>query len=545
MTRSQSSGDSLRNGRQRKMPALLTSTSTGPSSRSVARDAVLGDPGAVMSAARTSSGLRRRNEDPRPFPRARRPCARPGRRGRPPRRSAGAIERPMPRPAPVTRTVRSWKSHSATSPFRAPRRAHRRRAVRRPAGEGRPGQERHVAFGRRPGRSMRTCWTGSGKSRRSGSALADAAAPGAGLDRRGQPAVQIQERRRSRRTRLNAVRLRPGRRPRAVGRVGAHLAERQEGDARKSFGVGGQERQDEPPAPPESFAGERRLGGPGASARDPARLQCRSAPAAYARPETARAHRRDGRAAPSGCWPLGLLAASPGGCAGARRVRADRDGSRPRCPRPHEVLVVTPPSYERARAAVPRPLLPPRRLRRRQDAGAARRGRGRARSACGRGGCRSSSSSRRTDRAAGSRTRTTASAASRSSSSADLPRWMEARYRVLAGTGRARHHRHLDGRLRGGQDRADASRSLRLGLGALRRDHPVRLGGAERYSWVARYTLKRVFGDSKENNSLDANDAWHDLWGRCFDAPPFAVRCGPEPRTSTDSTASPRSTASS
>jgi putative tributyrin esterase len=44
-----------------------------------------------------------------------------------------------------------------------------------------------------------------------------------------------------------------------------------------------------------------------------------------------------------------------------------------------------------------------------------------------------------------------------------------------------------------------------------------------RYSFAARYTLKRVFGNSREDNVLDENDAWHVLWGLCFETPPFTV----------------------
>ena len=51
-----------------------------------------------------------------------------------------------------------------------------------------------------------------------------------------------------------------------------------------------------------------------------------------------------------------------------------------------------------------------------------------------------------------------------------------------------------------------------------------------RYSWVARWTLKRTFGGKKDDNSLDANDAWLMLWGLCFEKPPFEVelRAGSE-----------------
>ncbi len=51
-----------------------------------------------------------------------------------------------------------------------------------------------------------------------------------------------------------------------------------------------------------------------------------------------------------------------------------------------------------------------------------------------------------------------------------------------------------------------------------------------RYSLVARWTLMRTFGRTKEDNSLDANDAWLMLWRLCYDAPPFSVelRAGTE-----------------
>ena len=43
----------------------------------------------------------------------------------------------------------------------------------------------------------------------------------------------------------------------------------------------------------------------------------------------------------------------------------------------------------------------------------------------------------------------------------------------------------------------------------------------ERYNWVARYTLMRVFGRDEKDNSLEENDPWVVLWRRCFDRPPF------------------------
>jgi S-formylglutathione hydrolase FrmB len=59
---------------------------------------------------------------------------------------------------------------------------------------------------------------------------------------------------------------------------------------------------------------------------------------------------------------------------------------------------------------------------------------------------------------------------------------------------------------------------------------PLGWDDLDRYSWVARYTLKRVFGRAKDRNSLDANDAWRILSTLHFDAPPFTayLRAGTE-----------------
>jgi hypothetical protein len=55
MTRSHSAGESWRNGRQTNTPALLTSTSSGPSSASVLATHSSGAPGRVMSSAIASA----------------------------------------------------------------------------------------------------------------------------------------------------------------------------------------------------------------------------------------------------------------------------------------------------------------------------------------------------------------------------------------------------------------------------------------------------------------------------------------------------------
>jgi S-formylglutathione hydrolase FrmB len=105
----------------------------------------------------------------------------------------------------------------------------------------------------------------------------------------------------------------------------------------------------------------------------------------------------------------------------------------------------------------------------------------------------------------------------------DLPRTVEQRYRVLPG----KKARGITGISMGGYG------SVKLAL-----KHPAMfdsvsaLSGAliplgwddlERYSLMARYTLKRVFGRSAEKNSLDANDAWSILRDLYFSEPPFQV----------------------
>jgi S-formylglutathione hydrolase FrmB len=44
-----------------------------------------------------------------------------------------------------------------------------------------------------------------------------------------------------------------------------------------------------------------------------------------------------------------------------------------------------------------------------------------------------------------------------------------------------------------------------------------------RYGFFARWTLKRVFGRTRTDNTLDANDVWKILWSSHFDASPFPL----------------------
>jgi S-formylglutathione hydrolase FrmB len=112
----------------------------------------------------------------------------------------------------------------------------------------------------------------------------------------------------------------------------------------------------------------------------------------------------------------------------------------------------------------------------------------------------------------------------------DLPRWIESHYRALPG----KKARGITGISMGGYgavktalkhpDLFDSVSSL---SGAL---IPFGWDDLARYSFVARYTLMRVFGRSVQSNSLDANDVWNILWGLRFEEPPFTVelRAGTE-----------------
>jgi S-formylglutathione hydrolase FrmB len=105
----------------------------------------------------------------------------------------------------------------------------------------------------------------------------------------------------------------------------------------------------------------------------------------------------------------------------------------------------------------------------------------------------------------------------------DLPRWVETRHRGIP----AKAARGITGISMGGYGSVktalrhpDLYGSVSAVAGAL---IPFGWKSLERYSWVARYTLTRVFGKDEKDNSLDENDPWHVLWGLCFEEPPFLV----------------------
>lgn len=112
----------------------------------------------------------------------------------------------------------------------------------------------------------------------------------------------------------------------------------------------------------------------------------------------------------------------------------------------------------------------------------------------------------------------------------DLPRAIEARYRVLPG----KAARAITGISMGGYGAVKTALKHPDLYGAV-----SSLSGAiipfgwdelPRYSLIARFTLMRTFGRTREDNALDANDAWLILWRLCFETPPFEVelRAGTE-----------------
>ena len=112
----------------------------------------------------------------------------------------------------------------------------------------------------------------------------------------------------------------------------------------------------------------------------------------------------------------------------------------------------------------------------------------------------------------------------------DLLRQVETRYRVLRGKGA----RGITGISMGGYGafklalkHPDLFGSVSSLSGAI---IPIEWDDLPRYSGFARWTLKRVFGSSREDNSLSANDVWEILRRERFDAPPFAahLRAGTE-----------------
>ena len=112
----------------------------------------------------------------------------------------------------------------------------------------------------------------------------------------------------------------------------------------------------------------------------------------------------------------------------------------------------------------------------------------------------------------------------------DLPQAIESKYRTIP----AKASRGITGISMGGYGSVktaikhpDLYGSVSALSGAI---IPFGWDELPRYSWIARWTLMRTFGRTKENNALDANDAWLMLWRLCYDAPPFAVelRAGTE-----------------
>ena len=103
----------------------------------------------------------------------------------------------------------------------------------------------------------------------------------------------------------------------------------------------------------------------------------------------------------------------------------------------------------------------------------------------------------------------------------DLPRFVEARYRVMPGQ-RARGISGISmggyGAVKTALKHPDLYGSVSSLSGAL---IPMSWSDLDRYTFMARFTLRRVFGKTREQNSLHANDPWNVLWGVCFEQPPF------------------------
>ena len=121
-------------------------------------------------------------------------------------------------------------------------------------------------------------------------------------------------------------------------------------------------------------------------------------------------------------------------------------------------------------------------------------------------------------------------AATSSSSTDDLPRWVEAHYRVLPD----KASRGITGISMGGYGAVKTALkhpgTLRHGLVALRGAHSVRLAGSGALQLRRALHVEARLRDRREDNSLDSNDVWNILWGLCFEEPPFSVelRAGTE-----------------
>jgi putative tributyrin esterase len=105
----------------------------------------------------------------------------------------------------------------------------------------------------------------------------------------------------------------------------------------------------------------------------------------------------------------------------------------------------------------------------------------------------------------------------------DLPRWVEAKHRGISAKG----SRGITGISMGGYgaiktalQHPELYGTVSAVSGAL---IPMSPKDLERYSWVARFTLMRVFGRDPKDNSLAENDPWNVLWGLCFENPPFVA----------------------
>ena len=105
----------------------------------------------------------------------------------------------------------------------------------------------------------------------------------------------------------------------------------------------------------------------------------------------------------------------------------------------------------------------------------------------------------------------------------DLLRGVEARYRVLRGPAA----RGITGISMGGYGAVklalkhpDLFARVSSISGAL---IPFGWDDLPRYNWFARWTLKRVFGSSREDNSFADNDVWEILRARHFERPPFTA----------------------
>lgn len=105
----------------------------------------------------------------------------------------------------------------------------------------------------------------------------------------------------------------------------------------------------------------------------------------------------------------------------------------------------------------------------------------------------------------------------------ELPRLIETRYRAIP----SREARGITGISMGGYGAVklalkhpDLYGSVSSLSGAL---IPLGWDDLKRYTAVARWTLKRTFGSSATDNSLDENDVWKILWAARYETTPFPL----------------------